>query len=131
MTATGIASSNLYYPGGVPCRFLSHTELSSGNTVSVQPSLSNVGSVLVLGFDAVASGASPVQCFIDFQVPIGFQVFYDSQSSGEGNGVRFTWRGQAPLMFNERLATKFSSVSNITWTVSAWGLALPFDSMIA
>jgi hypothetical protein len=131
MTATDIASSNLYYPGGIPCRLISHKENSTGNTTTVKPSLSNVGAVLVLGFDAVASGSEPIQCFIDFQIPTGFQVFYDSQSTGEGNGVRFTWRGQAPLMFDEQLSTTYSSSGAIEWTVNAWGLALPFDCIVA
>jgi hypothetical protein len=109
---------------------MDHQETSSGNTVTRTIAPDGIGACLVLGIELIASGASPVQCFANFQVPSGSMVYYDSQSIGEGLGVRFVYRGQAVLLEDESMAVTFSATGGSPqWSLSAWGLALPFNGI--
>lgn len=125
MTATDIAASNLYWPGTVPLRYIRANSLSSGSTDTIaQPAWAN-GGCIILGLDLVAAGAEPSQCFCSFSVPNNCTIFYDSQSTGEGNGIRFTWRGQIPLGPSESMQVYFSSAMSITWSYAISGLLTP------
>lgn len=126
MTATDIAASNLYWPNTVPFRYTRLSTTSTGTTDTIfQPAWGN-GGIVVLGFDLVAWNANPVQCFCRLDLPTNCAVFYDSQSAGEGNGIRFTWRGQIPLGPSESFSVYFSAVAAITWSYAVHGLLTPF-----
>lgn len=125
MTATDIASSNLFWPGAVPLRLISHTESSTGKTLVSAPAAWGAGGQIILGMDATAWGTSPDQCFAQFYVPTSTSVWYDSQSIGEGLGIRFTWRGQIPIGTSETVSFYFNAASATNWAVSVWGLLTP------
>lgn len=71
--------------------------------------------VVVTCIDITATGAEPVQCFASVQGVIGEAFYYDSQSTGEGLGVRFTWRGQYALDIGERVQLLCTSSAPIDW----------------
>jgi hypothetical protein len=85
---------------------------------------------LITQIDAVAFNANPVQCFFHVQlIPVGASdgpaFYYDSQSTGEGNGVWFSWRGALPVLFEEQVFFEATSSATIDWGCIASGLILP------
>lgn len=79
------------------------------------------GTALLLGVDAAATDAEPIQCFLALGIT-GCQWFYtDSQSTGEGLGVRWTWRGQIPIYENDVFYYRFSASGPINFGITAWG----------
>jgi hypothetical protein len=78
---------------------------------------------LVLGFDFALGPDEPVQTW--FTAANGSSVFYrDSQSTGEGLGVTYAWRGQLPITsgFGLTLACTMFSTISLGWIV--WGIQL-------
>jgi hypothetical protein len=120
MTATDIASSNLWWPDCQPCRLFNFHVLGTSATQTATPS--PTGTRLIMGIDVVAAHANPIQCFVEFRVPSAISVFYDSQSTGQGNGVRFTWRGQVPIGPGETISIVATSSASLDWYLQAWGL---------
>jgi hypothetical protein len=75
---------------------------------------------IVTGIDFTATQAEPVQCFLAAELWInggtsGPTFYYDSQSTGEGNGVWFSWRGAIPLAPTDAIGIIATSASNIVW----------------
>lgn len=122
MSTADVPSSNLYIPYANPRRLLTYSATGTGFTQTVNNTATLAPYWLILGCDIVASGAEPVQCFVNLQVPAGQQIYYDSQSTGEGLGVRFPYRGQVPVLPNESFAVQVSSSAAITWYATVWGL---------
>jgi hypothetical protein len=122
VTATDIASSNLWVGWAQPFRIFNQHTLGTNGGATVTPSPS--GTRLVMGMDVVAAHANPIQCFCEFRVPSAISVFYDSQSTGEGNGVRFTWRGQIPISPGESVTIVATSSGSLDWYITAWGLLI-------
>ncbi len=129
MSAPEAASSNLWEPDALPIRLMSHAETSTGMSVIASLAAFTGSSAVVLGVDIVAAHAEPVQCFVEVQIPNGILVYYDSQSAGEGLGVRFTYRGQVPLLAGEGMTVHTSTAGGATidWYATAWGLLQPYD----
>lgn len=125
MTATDIASANLWWPNAIPSRCISATSSTASQSFDFLGAAAAAGTTLVMGMDVVASGAEPVQCFCALQLPRGVTVFYDSQSTGEGLGVRFTWRGQIPIGGTDEGSVVVRSSGTIPWAVTVWGITIP------
>lgn len=123
MSTAEVPSSNLWFEGAYALRLVSHSETSTGGSVTFDTGDNPSPRPIILGVDFVASGFEPIQCFVNLQVPTGIQVYYDSQSTGEGLGVRFPWRGQIPVLDGEDVTAEFSSSGTINWYVTVWGLA--------
>jgi hypothetical protein len=85
-----------------------------------------VGAVIVLtGIDTTATQANPVQCFTNYSLG-GSTIFYwESQSTGEGNGVTFSWRGALPLPFGQTLVVDIHAVATIHLAGVAFGYVTP------
>lgn len=124
-----VASSNLAWPDAQPIRLFSGT--GTGTNISFQFAHETFlgTTVLILGFDAVAQGSEPIMCFCQFTAPAGIFLYYDSQSTGQGLGVRFQWRGQSPLFTGEAAEGRGISSGSINWSFSAWGLLVPVEEV--
>lgn len=122
MSTAEVPSSNLWFDDAFPLRLISYAVTSSGGTVTYDTGPEPAPLAIILGCDIVASGSEPIQCFVNLQIPTGIQVYYDSQSTGEGLGVRFPWRGQIPLADGEDVSVQFSSSGSINWYVTVWGV---------
>ena len=122
MSTAEVPSSNLWIPYSFPRRFISYSGTGTNISQTVTNNVFINSMYVILGCDLVASGSEPVQCFVNLQIPQGVQVYYDSQSTGEGLGVRFPWRGQIPLFYNDTLEVDVSSNASINWYITVWGL---------
>lgn len=76
--------------------------------------------VVVTGIDFTATLANPVQCFFAAKYlfnsgTTGPTFYYDSQSTGQGNGVWFSWRGAIVCQLHDGIQIVMLSGSNITW----------------
>lgn len=85
---------------------------------------------LVTQIDVTATQANPVTCFCGFQFrslggSTGPYFYWDSQSAGQGNGVRWFWRGAMPLGPTDGVAVVCSSSANIVWGGVISGLVVP------
>jgi hypothetical protein len=101
-------------------RMVSHQELTadvSKGYISGEPRCV----LVVYGMDAVASQGFPTQCFCSLQAPTPVEVYYDSQSIGEGLGVCFTWRGAVPLEEGQSLLLHCKSGLGVSWSLTVWG----------
>lgn len=79
---------------------------------------------VLLGVDITATQDQPVQCWVG--LAINGNIFYwDSQSTGEGLGVTFAWRGQILIQPGEHLKADCTSASTIQWGCVMWGYSLP------
>jgi len=113
--------------GAIAARLLVGHTISTGFRVSYNAPAG--GSAVVTGLDVTATQAEPVQCFVRAACdPIGASadaIFYwDSQSTGEGNGVWFSWRGALPLFAEDALVIEGDSGSSITWGWVAFGVVV-------
>lgn len=75
---------------------------------------------IITQIDFTATLAEPVQCFFAAalwpnSLVSGPTFYYDSQSTGEGNGVWFSWRGCLRLDNADAVAIVASSASSIVW----------------
>jgi hypothetical protein len=78
---------------------------------------------ILLGVDWTASGANPVQCFTALQLaPPGGNFYWDSQSTGEGNGVRWSWRGALLIPHGKTLSCVTIAVATINFGGIMWGV---------
>lgn len=78
---------------------------------------------VLLGVDWTATQAEPIQCFTGMTLtPHGGTFFYDSQSTGEGNGVRWQWRGMLVIPYTYELTVFGSASGSIDWGGVAWGI---------
>jgi hypothetical protein len=82
--------------------------------------------MVIEGIDWTATQANPVHCFTQliFDQNNGL-FFWDSQSTGEGNGVRWSWRGSLVLEGGQGVSVKGQSDANITWGAVVWGYQTP------
>lgn len=90
---------------------------------------------VITGIDFVAWNAQPVQCFFraehwNYSATFGAAFYYDSQSTGEGNGIWFSWRGALPLAPTDTLNCVGTSASNITWGGKVFGIIAPYYGMV-
>jgi hypothetical protein len=113
---------------GVARRIITVSATSSA--VSGTWTNSDLGCTFVLtGIDATATQAEPIQCFFDAQLVYNTSeiatFYWDSQSTGEGNGVWFSWRGAIPLALGEGLNLNGTSSGTIVWAALASGFIVP------
>lgn len=80
---------------------------------------------ILLGVDWTATNANPVQCFahLTYQ-PSGATFFWDSQSTGEGNGVRWQWRGALPIPVGYGVDCVTTASATIVLCGVMWGVIL-------
>lgn len=87
------------------------------------------GLMVVQCIDATAGAVSAdtPQLIVSFSIS-GVVFYYDSQSIGEGLGVRFSWRGAQIIEQFGDLEVSFLSLGggNVNWAVMASGIAGPF-----
>lgn len=90
---------------------------------------------LITNIDATATQFEPVQAF--FQAALwpnslttGPIFYYDSQSTGEGLGIWFSWRGTLPLAPNDAVSIKGTSVSNLAWGGVISGIVVPYMAYV-
>lgn len=127
MSTGDVPGNTLFWPNSLPERFISSSQTGTSGSYQHIPNVNIPGGQLILGIDFVASGSEPIQLFVNAQGPSGIQFYYDSQSTGEGNGVRFVWRGQLPLHASETLSVNWTASGSIATYCTAWGLVLPYD----
>lgn len=113
-------------PIGYPYRIATENRSTSG--FSRAYGLITSSPAILCGFDAVAKDAEPTQCFIYVAVA-GVPFYYDSQSTGEGLGIRFTWRGGIPVGADELITVNFqcSGTVPINYSHILWGMAGPYQ----
>lgn len=88
--------------------------LTGGSTIRLQ------------GVDWTATQSFPVHCFTHLQLqPNGTIFYWDSQSTGEGNGVRWSWRGDLPLGVGDGFQVVGTADGSIQWGAVAWALIEP------
>lgn len=81
---------------------------------------------VVLGIDLTMTGVDTIgPCFCSFA--IGGHIFYwDSQSTGEGLGITFGWRGQIPIQKGDVLIIAADQPStDLVVSSIAWGYCYP------
>jgi hypothetical protein len=125
------AAAALSVTDAVPSRFLAYGSIGTGFLQTVNPAEPGSTSVLTQ-VDAVAYNAEPVQCWFHasmFASGSGAELafYYDSQSTGEGLGVWFSWRGALPFHGADALQVYATSSGSITWSVLCSGLIVPYD----
>jgi hypothetical protein len=125
------AAAALVAEGGVPVRLVANESSGTGLQSTVQ-NIWEGSSLVITQIDGVARNANPVQCFFyAYVLPVGTSAgctfYYDSQSTGEGNGVWFSWRGALPLALSDQLIIASVSSATIQWSHVASGLLVPFD----
>ena len=124
------AGAAVPFPNAFPILFIANNVIAAGihgaytnNTLGTMPVLT--------GLDGVASNANPIQCFFWAQSTgspnVPCQFYYDSQSTGEGNGVWFSWRGALPMPFGTELELFGNSSGTSNWSVTAWGCVIPLS----
>lgn len=101
----------------MPYQFLAATPATSG---AFAPSstfdLTGYTGVLT-DVDVIAYDAEPIQMFVRFYIGGDVGIYYDSQSSGEGIGVRFQWQGRAVIGNGDTYGIDASTASGaITWS---------------
>lgn len=122
MTALLTPSSNLALPATVNATVIHTSTTGTSLSGTYTPSVGGSG-FLLLGVDMTCTQANPVQCFANCQFGSGGPIFYwDSQSTGEGNGVTFGWRGQLLIPVSTQLICALTAASSITMGIIAWGL---------
>ena len=106
--------------------------IQSQNNGGGSPDLTAYGSnllpnstLVVQGIDATAIHAEPVQCWVDFFALDVNSMMHDSQSTGEGLGVTFSWRGALPLGYNAEVKCVCHASAPILWAVTIWGYRVP------
>jgi len=112
----------------MPWRTFGGEAASVGQDYSIGIVPRDAGHLLLLGIDVVASDAEPVHCWVGYEIPAGYRAYWDSQSTGEGLGVRFPWRGQVPLLPTEYVVLHLRSDTSIDWSWVLWGLLSPFPA---
>lgn len=80
---------------------------------------------IVTCVDATCTGAEPVQCFCSMTANSVATVFYDSQSTGEGVGVSFFYRGQIVLAHSDDLEVLLTSSATINMGIAISGYVIP------
>lgn len=115
-----------------PEPLFSGTPIASGfypnSTTSWEDTISPAGvgqTALILGIDWTATQDEPVQCFTHLLYAGSFLFYWDSQSTGEGLGVRWSWRGALPLAQGQVIQVIGTSSSAIEWSGSWFGLLVP------
>lgn len=101
---------------------------SSGTSFSATMDNAGGGGLITVieGIDWTASRANPVQCFTQLVFNTNSAYFFwDSQSTGEGNGVRWSWRGSLALALGDAVTILGQASASITWGAIAWGYQLP------
>lgn len=122
MTALLTPSSNLYVPSTINNVVISSSTTGTALSGTFTPEAGGSG-FLLLGVDMTCTQAQPVQCFANCQLGVGGPIFYwDSQSTGEGNGVTFGWRGQLIVHPTIELICALTAASSIVMGIVAWGL---------
>lgn len=81
---------------------------------------------VLLGGDLTMTGAAGIgPCFAS--MALGGVIFYwDSQSTGEGQGITFAWRGQLPLGHGDVITWAAQQpASDLSVSCVMWGYFLP------
>jgi hypothetical protein len=118
-------SSGYYHPEGYPTLF-AESGATAVNSFSFAASGAGVHQVLLVqGIDVCAYGAQPVHCFANLVSPLGYTFWWDSQSTGEGLGVRWNWRGAIPVRYFQSLTFSATADANISWGGVMWGQTAP------
>lgn len=110
-----------------PARWVATGEvLTTSFDVSFTPPAVQASTWLLTGVDWTATQAQPVHCFTHLALGPEITIFYwDSQSTGEGLGVRWSWRGDLPLFPGDELIIHGDSSAAIVWSATAWGILAP------
>lgn len=110
---------------GFPALFA--IDKSSGST-SRSAGFTNgeVGMVYVVtAVDMTCTGAEPVQCFANITGILGEIIYWDSQSTGEGLGVSFNWRGFYIVEIGNPFHAAMTSASSIAMGIAINGFKVP------
>lgn len=112
-----------------PVRMLAHSVAATASDDTFFTN-SHGGVMIVQCVDAVASqnGSSTPQLAVYYDIA-GHRFYFDSQSIGEGEGIRFTWRGGHVLRPGDQLGVHFYVIGAgvCDWSVVATGVAGPFS----
>lgn len=111
-------------PGAFPVRMMNFTDTTASGSKTLALAAPDSPHIL-LGVDVVASEDEPIQCFFHIDTHLGGAFYYDSQSTGEGLGVYFAWRGMWRLYPTDNVTIFYSSSAVITWSGIAWGMVCP------
>lgn len=122
--------NSLYWPETKPFVNAFAGSLGAGaQNETFEPSSYPNAVYTLLGIDTVCSGAEPSQITMAFWLgAAATQFYYDSQSTGEGLGVRFSWRGQLPVRAGYPAGITGNVISGpaVDWSGIFWGLVMPF-----
>lgn len=110
-----------------PKRFAAGTSSTSSLEVSYAVGIGQ-SQILVLGVDITATQAEPVgPLFASAGITDTGPFYWDSQSTGEGLGVTFSWRGQMPVFAGETVYANISGSSlGAVLCAYIWGVIGPF-----
>jgi hypothetical protein len=126
MPGVYVGSSGLALPDAVP-QIMGRIATGSVTSAHVNFTQGSTDTVAVLlGADMTATQAEPVQVFAHLVGNAGEIFYWDSQSTGEGNGVTFSWRGYYPLEHNDTIDAYVTAASGIIMGIVLWGCLVPF-----
>lgn len=125
-TGSDPANGGFWVPDGVFTLFQDTSASASSSFSMSLPSQLSGSASLLQGVDVTATGANPIQCFAHLTSPAGSIFWWDSQSTGEGNGVRWTWRGGLWVRHTQTVTFTGSTASgSINWGGIMWGILIP------
>lgn len=98
--------------------FLSEGVNASDHTFLLDVSLPGGLVMVITQVDATATGTEPTQLYFELiDHSTGAIFFHDSQSTGEGLGVMWVWRGAKPLAGIAGLHARMTIISGVSPTV--------------
>lgn len=124
MTALVVPGPGGVPPNSIPQRLGRQQTTATSLTLGYTNPYTGV-TVIVTHIDITATGAEPVQCFAHAEDDIGVRFYWDSQSTGEGNGVSFNWRGLYVLSHLESVYAIITAASSIILGATINGYILP------
>lgn len=120
-TGQGVGGLSLPLPTfGTPYILGNFNALTSGETFTFSYGLAGV--FILLGVDWAATIEEPVQCWTGLELNSHGYFWWDSQSTGEGLGVRWQWRGALPMRDGDVFGVYFDAAASINVAGVLWGV---------
>ena len=114
-------------PGAMPKLLGRYNGTASSHTMTFTNGTRGLLAV-VTHCDATFTGVSPIQTFFNLVDEIGCIPYWDSQSTGEGNGVTYSWRGMYWVEYTGTFAMVITAAGagNMSMAMHGWYIRQQF-----
>jgi hypothetical protein len=122
----------LYWPDSKPFYRQFQANLTAPATATFSLASYPGNTVVFLGIDVVITATATGQFNVAFSaIALANYFYYDSQSIGQGGGIRFQWRGMLGVAGSSNVQVQALLVgTSAVWAGTAWGIVLPFASSV-